>query len=72
MTLTESDFASIQTMVNGAIAEQGQTFLTSQVVKRDELRKLVWVKELGDQPIPVIDFKNMVDVYSFNARRTLA
>jgi len=63
MALTESDFASIQTMVNGAIAEQGQTFLTSQVVKRDEIRKLIWVKELGDQPIPLVGLKATVRVY---------
>ena len=67
MALTENDFASIKTMVNDAITEQGQTFLTSQVVKNDPLRKLVWVKELGDQPIPVIDFQQMVDIYSFAA-----
>lgn len=63
--LTENDFASIKTMIDSAVGEIGQTLITSQVLKRDEARKLVWISELGDQPIPVVDFNRMVDVYSF-------
>jgi hypothetical protein len=64
MPLTENDFASIKTLIDSAVGEIGQTFITGEVIKRDDQRKLIWIKELGDQPIPVVDFKNMVDVYS--------
>jgi hypothetical protein len=67
MPITEEDFASIKTMIDSAVGEIGQTFITGQVIKRDAQRKLIWIKELGDQPIPVVDFNRMVDVYSFLA-----
>jgi microcystin-dependent protein len=61
--LTENDFASIKTMIDSAVGEIGLTFITGEVIKRDELRKLVWIKELGDQPIPLVGLKGAVRVY---------
>jgi hypothetical protein len=71
MPISEEEFASIKTMIDAAIGEIGQTFITGEVIKRDEVRKLVWIKELGDQPIPVVGFQRTVDVYSPSAASSL-
>jgi hypothetical protein len=69
MPISEEEFASIKTMIDAAVGEIGQTFITGEVIKRDEANKLVWIKELGDQPIPVVDFQRTVDVYSLSANQ---
>ena len=63
MGLSEADFASIKTMVDAAVGALGETLLTAKVIKRDVARKLVWVKEIGDQPIPCIAFRSTVRYY---------
>jgi microcystin-dependent protein len=63
MPITEEEFTSIKTMIDSAVGEIGQTFITGKVIKRDELQKLVWIKELGDQPIPLVGVKGKVRVY---------
>lgn len=34
-----------------------------QVIKRDEKNMLVWIKDLGNQPIPIVGFRMEVDYY---------
>jgi hypothetical protein len=63
MPLKEDDFASIRTMITKAIGEIGQMLITGKVIKRDVPRKLVWIKEIGDQPIPCVAFRSTVRYY---------
>jgi hypothetical protein len=63
MALSEDDFASIKTLVERTISDRGEPFITGKVIKRDVPRQLVWLAECGDQPIPVIDFKLITNVY---------
>lgn len=38
-------------------------FMTAKVIKRDVSNKLVWVKELGPQAIPLVGFDTHVKYY---------
>jgi len=63
MPLTDEDFSSIRTLVGSMLSDVGQTFLTAKVLKRDTTRRLVWVAELGDQCIPLVDFIDDINYY---------
>lgn len=65
--LTDSDWASIYSWYEKASGKtQGQT-LMSKVIKRDEANKLIWIAELGDQPIPLLAFDYEVKYYDTDA-----
>lgn len=63
MPLTEDDFASVKTLVERIISDIGQPFVTGKVIKRDEARSLIWLAEVGDQPIPCVAFNFNVSTY---------
>jgi hypothetical protein len=65
--LTASDWREIQTFVTRLLAQQGEAFVQGVVVKNDPVQKLVWLKEFGDQPIPLISFDFQVKYYYENA-----
>jgi len=54
--LTSADFESIYAAIESRVDKKGESFLTSKVIKNDPVNSLVWVAELGDQPIPVFTF----------------
>lgn len=56
MPLTHDDWREIQSFVNRAITQRGEPFVQGVVVKSDPVKMLVWLKEFGDQPIPVVAF----------------
>lgn len=66
MTLTHSDWREIQKEVNRLIAQVGEPFVQGEVVKNDQANRLVWLKEFGDQPIPMISFDYQVKYYYQN------
>lgn len=64
MPLNNEDHKEIQRMVNRMIAQSvGEYFVQGKVIKNDPKRKLVWLKEFGDTPIPCIAFDVQVKYY---------
>lgn len=64
MPITEGEWASIYSAI-GRIVGHGskKDFMTARVIKRDVANKLVWVKELGDQAIPLVGQDYSVKYY---------
>lgn len=62
--LTHSDWAEIEQHVNKMLTGLGEPFIQGVVIKNDKLRKVVWLKEFGDTPIPLISFDHQVK-YSY-------
>jgi hypothetical protein len=63
MGLTDRDFESIYQVLEKATAKFNSTCFLSPVIKRDTDNNLVWIKELGDQPIPLVAFDYKVKYY---------
>lgn len=63
MALSHDDWREISKFINGLLARQGEYFVQGVVVKNDPIKKLVWLKEFGDQPIPCIAFDYQVKYY---------
>lgn len=59
--LTEADWNNIYKVIRSEITPTEIIF--GEVIKRDVKHRLVWVDELGDQPIPLVGFNNNVTVY---------
>lgn len=63
MPLSKDDWREIQSFVTQIVAQHGEAFIQSKVIKSDAVNKLVWIKELGDQPIPLLAFDYQVKYY---------
>jgi hypothetical protein len=63
MALTQRDWNEIQRFVGSLVAQQGEAFVQGEVVRNDPVKKLIWMKEFGDQPIPLISFDYQVKYY---------
>lgn len=61
------DWREIENFVNKALAQTGEPFSQGKVVKSDPVNKLVWLKEFGDQPIPLVSFDYQVKYSYVNA-----
>lgn len=74
MPLTSEDFASIarhvELEVGRLIGRRRDAFFTAIVTKADQRKKLIWVKELGDQPIPLVAFEYFVTYYDESPKGT--
>lgn len=72
--LTDGDFRSIRQFVERIVRDMFGSrfdyFVTGTVIKRDELKKLVWLEEFGDQPIPVVAFNYEVKYYDESVKGT--
>lgn len=62
--LSQSDWREIESFVNRIITRVGEPFIQGKVIKVDKARKVVFLKEFGDTPIPIIGFDYRVK-YSF-------
>jgi len=51
---------SIQLEIGKRIGRRQDYFILAKVIKRDDKKNLVWVAELGDQPIPILAFDYQV------------
>jgi hypothetical protein len=60
MSLDKNDWREIMSFVEKRMASLGESFIQGKVVKNDTINKLVWLKELGDQPIPLVGFDYQV------------
>lgn len=69
--IAESDFASIRTMVekivNSVAGNRQSYFTTGTVIRRDEVKKLVWLREYGSQAIPIVGFDHEATYYDTDA-----
>lgn len=63
MALSKDDWREIQAFVTQIVSQHGQSFIQAKVIKNDTKNKLIWVKELGDQPIPLLAFDYQVKYY---------
>lgn len=62
--IEDADWTAIQEFVNRRVSQVGEPFIQGKVVKVDALRKVVFLKEFGDTPIPIVGFDHQVK-YSF-------
>jgi hypothetical protein len=67
MPLTADDWGQIYKVLQSEIQRNKSGMIQSVVTKRDTDNKLIWVKELGDQPIPLIAFDHDVKYYIVDA-----
>jgi hypothetical protein len=66
MPITEPEWTSIASLVERMVPQLTggrRNFKTGRVIKRDTNKKLVWLREFGDQPIPVVGFDYEVKYY---------
>lgn len=66
MPITEPEWNSIRALVESVSADVSGArnfFTTGKVLKRDENKKLIWLEEFGDQPIPLVAFDYEVKYY---------
>jgi hypothetical protein len=61
--INQAMWREIQRFVTSLMSQQGQAFTQGKVVKRDVANKLVWLREFGDQPIPLVAFNYQVKYY---------
>lgn len=64
--ISEGEWASIRSLVEKLVTQLTggrRNFFTARVIKRDDTNKLVWVRELGAQAIPVVGFDYNVTYY---------
>lgn len=67
--ISEREWASIHSLVDRVVRKIAgkRQFVTGAVVKNDTNNKIVWIKELGAQPIPVVGFEYDVKSYDTDA-----
>lgn len=66
MPITEPEWNSIRSLIENVSADVSGArgfFTTGKVIKRDEGKKIVWLEEFGDQPIPLVAFTYNVKYY---------
>ena len=52
--ISHGDWNEIQSLIRRMIGDQGDTFVQGTVIRNDPIRKVVFVKEFGDIPIPIV------------------
>jgi hypothetical protein len=74
MAIEEPEWESIRQfcvkIVEQTAGRAGDHFFTDKVIKNDTKKNLVWVKELGDTPIPLFSFDYQVKYYDESPRGT--
>jgi len=61
--MDDRQWESIYDAIESAISKTKGTMLMTKVIKRNPTDKLIWVNELGDQPIPLLAFDYEVRYY---------
>ncbi len=60
MAVSEPEWASIGNLVRKIVRQRGEYFVTGKVIDRDIDRKVIFMAEFGDQPIPIIAFRQKI------------
>lgn len=63
MGVEESEWTSIRNLVSRMFSNTADSFITTKVTKVDSSKKLVYAKEFGIQPIPLVNFGIEVTYY---------
>lgn len=64
MPLTDADWGEIQSLIGRMVGKAGsEPFIQSRVSQVDELKRLIYIKELADVPIPMVEFEHEVKTY---------
>lgn len=63
MPIRDDEWASIQELVRSMLGKKGEYFTLGAVVKRDQRKKLVWLKEFGARAIPCVAFDQAGSVF---------
>lgn len=70
--ITEAEWGSIASMIERVVGHGGKDhFMSATVIKRDEANGNVWVRELGNQAIPVVGFDYNVKYYDTDETGTV-
>ena len=76
MPITEPEWQSISSLVERVVmrlvGSKGQYFISGTVIKNDEKKKLVWLKEFGNQAIPVVGHRYKMKYYDETPKGTNA
>jgi hypothetical protein len=68
MPISEPEWNSIRSLTEKVAAEISGTrmdyFITGTVIKNDPKKKLIWLREFADQPVPVVGFDYQVKYYN--------
>lgn len=74
MPITEPEWLSISSMiekiVRRIVGTRADFFVTGKVIKTDVKNKCIYMKEFGDQPIPIVGFDHEVKYYDESPRGT--
>ncbi len=54
MPLSFNDWAEIHNVIRKTVADTGEPFVQGKVIRNDLINKLVYLKEFGDTPIPLV------------------
>ena len=54
--ITENDWRAIEEFVSRMVSKVGEPFVQGKVTKVDAARRVVFLKEFGDTPIPIVSF----------------
>jgi len=76
MPITEPEWQSVAAMIERKIMQmtglRSNNFITGKVIKRDVPNKCVYLKDFGDQAIPVVGFNYTVKYYDETPNGTTA
>ncbi|SRR6266542_321058 len=72
MAIDDGEWTSIARMIGleteKLIGRRRDYFMIAKVIKSDKINKLIWVKELGDQPIPLVAFNYDITYFDESPR----
>jgi hypothetical protein len=72
--ISEPEWQSIASMIEKMIRTQvgfkSNFFVSGKVIRVDKAKKLVYLKEFGDQAVPIISFDYEIDYYDASASGT--
>ena len=71
MPIELGEWESIHQLVEDYFRKRGNEVTQGIVLKRDEALRQVFVKEFGDEPIPVVGLSGQLYVFRKNARELL-
>ncbi len=54
MALTHGDWNEIHNAIRKGVADTGEAFVQGVVIKSDAINKVIYLKEFGDTPIPIV------------------
>jgi hypothetical protein len=63
MPLSRDDWRELMRYFNTLLGKRGESFVQGTVIKSDQVNRLIWLKEFGDQPIPLLAFDYQVKYY---------